>query len=173
MDELSETFFYQRERFVAWKRPKLFVEDFNFDQAVVSRSIDRRNQLAELDTPVSHQASAVQKIGRRYEPVAHVKCKDAAAGSINLAVNIWIPPHMVGINDDADCVRWEIVGQHSGLFQGGNDGSVGGEHWMQRLDSESDSPGLRVRSQGGDAFTNHLPAAVQPCWRNPPAYQNQ
>ena len=109
--------------------------------------------------------------GQRQDPVAELDSWRSGRGARAIsAASCGVPPHVVGVDDDADGLGRELRGQVEGLAEPGEDAPVRAEHRVQRLDAQPDPrPARRTgparrsrrRSSGGPAPGPCCPAPVR------------
>jgi len=87
--------------------------------------------------PVADVAAAQEGVGgERQNPVADLVADDPLPRARDVGQQRRVPPHVVGVHDDADGIGGERQGQVHGLAQAADHAAVGGEHRVQRLDAQ-------------------------------------
>ena len=113
----EKTLLHQLEHLLARRVPDLLIKDFDFDWSVVAGVVDGLAQTAELDDAVAHHPAPKEVIGRRHEPIAHVKPDDVLASAGDLGVHVRVPPHVVHVHRHPDKWRRDPLGHGIRLRQ--------------------------------------------------------
>ena len=89
-------------------------------------------------------AAAEQRVGgQRLDPVGELEAGDPAAGPGDLLGQLGVPPHVVGVHDDADGLAPGTAGQVDRVAEPGQHAPVRAEHRVQGLHAEPDAQSAR------------------------------
>ena len=97
---------------------------------------------------------------------------DQAAGAINLHLDVRVPEHVVGVDDDTDPTV-EHTGEVDRLAQRDDHRSLTDHHRMKRLDPQRHAVLHRVGKNGFDAFFDHSTRSREITIRSGPAHHHE
>src|SRR5665648_871609 len=143
-----------RQHVVTRGVPDVLVEDLDLDVAGVPGGGDPAADRGEVHVAVTHVPAGEQRIGGQREvPVAHLVRGDPVFGPRpgDLVLQVGVPPHVVGVDHDADRLGRERRSEIERLAQRRDDRAVRGEHRVQRFERDAHAVGGRERDQVGDA----------------------
>src|SRR6267378_1203404 len=126
-------------------------EDLDLVKARVARAFDPGADARQVDHAVPHHAAVVEQIARRHQPVADVVGEDALAGSLDLLLQLRIPPDVVDVHRGANSIPEQFAKIQS-LFQRIDARALGRLHGMQRLDRQRHAGLSRFRKDCRNAF---------------------
>ena len=106
--------------FVGRGGPDGLVEDLHLDVARVAGGRDGGGDRREVDVAVADVAAAEQGVGgQRQDPVADLVADDPLPRPRDVGEQRRVPPHVVGVDDDADGVGGERQRQVERLARAG------------------------------------------------------
>ena len=111
------TLFHAIENFIARFVPDFLIENLDFDKSSVTGIFDEAADRSDVDAAIAHHPAPEQHIGSRDEPVAHMKSENSPGRAIDLPLEHRIPPDVLDIDHDADCLAIEFIRQVIGFFE--------------------------------------------------------
>src|SRR5262245_20352860 len=105
-------------------------KDLHLLWTAVAGRLDPAADPREIDDAVTHHAAIEQEVARRHQPVADMMGQDSIAGARDLALEVGIPPYVIGVDGDADAVT-DLVADVEGLRERVHARAVRGVHGMQ------------------------------------------
>src|SRR6187402_2746889 len=89
-----------------------------------------------------------------------MKAQDATGSPLDLSIDLGIPPHMIDVDDHADLLCRELVGDVERLAQRHDHRAIRSEHRMKRLDAQPYATLASIRLDGGDSISDHGASGV-------------
>ena len=144
-----------RQHFVAGAGPPVVRKDLDLLHPAIAGGLDHRADRAKIDDAVAHHAAVVEHVAGRHQPVADVVGNDAAASAGDLHGKFRVPPHVIGIDCDAEVVVADGIGYVEHLLEGGDAAAIRRVHRMQRLQREAHVAGARMGGDRREPFGEH------------------
>ncbi len=129
--------------------------------------------LRQVDHAVAHQPASGEQVRGGHEPVRHVVAGDAPGRALDLALQLGVPPDVVGVDHHAHPLGLEALGQVERLRQRHHHRALGDHHRVQRLDAQPYAVLGGVGEERLDALEHLAPRRLQVAVGRRPADQHQ
>ena len=140
-----------------------------------ARGIHPVADFSDVDAAFAHEAAIIQEIGGGRPPIADVEGMQAPrlTREINLRLQLGVPPHMVHIHRDADCLgRTQCIANLMRLPHRVHRAAIIRIHRVQWLDGQLHARLLRRRQHRRDALGDLLARLHQRLPRHRAAHQH-